>query len=176
MPKYLKVVVLVDPNDFIGTGWSGVWSEAWVEQAEVVITAMGLELVDVEREQDGLLRISLDSPNGINVNDCETVSRQLSHLFTVENVFYERLEVSSPGVDRVLRRRQDLNRFIGSEVSIKFKKAVENTKNFKGILQLGASHEYCLHLHTPLNSSGDQQLNFDLTEIAAARLVPHLKF
>ncbi len=167
---------MVNPNDFIGTGWSGVWSEAWVVQAETVIQSLGLEVVDLEREQGGLLRISIDSPQGITVNDCELVSRQLSHLLTVEDVFYERLEVSSPGVDRVLRRRQDLNRFIGSEVSIKLKHSVENTKNFKGILQQGSSQEYCLQLTTPLVSSGCQQLNFDLTEIAAARLVPHLKF
>ena len=55
---------------------------------------------------------------GIGLEDCERVSRQLTHLFAVENVDYDRLEVSSPGLDRPLKRAQDYRRFVGSEVQV----------------------------------------------------------
>lgn len=167
---------MVDPQDFVGNGWAGVWSEQWVAQAEVVIESMGFELADVEREPGGLLRVSIDSPEGITVKDCEKISHQLTHLLTVENVIYERLEVSSPGVDRVLRRRQDFERFLGAEVSIKLKRALENQKNFTGILAEGAGSDFSLEIEADKPQAQAQQLNFDIADLAAARLVPHLKF
>lgn len=167
---------MVDPQDFVGNGWAGVWSEQWVAQAEAVIVSLGFELADLEREPGGLLRISIDSPDGIAVKDCEKVSHQLTHLFTVENVTYERLEVSSPGVDRVLRRRQDFERFVGAEVSIKLKRALENQKNFTGVLAEGSGSDFSLEIQSDKNNEEARLLNFDIADLAAARLVPHLKF
>ncbi|MDX1669788.1 MAG: ribosome maturation factor RimP [Limnobacter sp.] len=167
---------MIDPQDFVGNGWAGVWSEPWVEQAEAVIESMGLSLADVERESGGLLRVSIDSSEGVTVKDCERVSHQLGHLLTVENVVYERLEVSSPGVDRALRRRQDFTRFIGHEVSLKLKRAIENQKNFVGMLAQGTQSEFSLEFKSNDSTSELQQLNFDIADLAAARLVPHLKF
>lgn len=167
---------MINPEEFVGNTWAGVWSERWVPDAEAAIASLGLELADLEREAQGLLRVSIDSPNGISVEDCEKVSHHLTHLFTVENVLYDRLEVSSPGVDRVLRRKKDFERFLGVEVSLKLKRAVENQKNFKGILESGTETQFALVMSGEGKEAQPVQLNFDIADVAAARLVAHLKF
>ncbi|MCQ8896386.1 ribosome maturation factor RimP [Limnobacter humi] len=167
---------VLNPEEFVGNTWSGVWSEAWVDQAEAVIVSLGLEIADIEREGNGLLRIMIDSENGISVEDCEKVSHQLSHLFTVENVNYERLEISSPGVDRVLRRVRDFNRFLGEEVSLKFKRAIDNQKQFKGLLQKGDKTAWGLLVTPEGKKAQPYLLDFEIADLAGARLVPHLKF
>jgi ribosome maturation factor RimP len=91
---------------------------------ERTVGGLGYELVDVERLAAGLLRVTLDAPQGVRLEDCEKVSRQLSHLFAVEDVDYDRLEVSSPGLDRPLKRARDFERFIGSEVQVQLAEAV----------------------------------------------------
>ena len=91
---------------------------------ERTVEGLGYELVDVERLAAGLLRVTLDSPQGVRLEDCEKVSRQLSHLFAVEDVDYDRLEVSSPGLDRPLKRARDFERFIGSEVQVQLAEAI----------------------------------------------------
>jgi len=74
------------------------------EKLETAVNGLGFELVDLEMSNHGkLLRLFIDKPAGINVGDCALVSSHLTRLFAVENVDYERLEVSSPGLDRVLR-------------------------------------------------------------------------
>jgi ribosome maturation factor RimP len=85
---------------------------------ERTVEGLGYELVDVERLGGGLLRVTLDGPNGIGLEDCERVSRQLTHLFAVEGADYQRLEVSSPGVDRPLKRVRDFARFVGAEINV----------------------------------------------------------
>lgn len=167
---------MINPEEFVGNGWAGVWSERWVSEAEAVITSLGLELADLEREPQGLLRVSIDSPNGITVDDCERVSHQLSRLFEVDNVVYDRLEVSSPGVERALRRKQDFDRFVGVEVNLKLKRAVNNQKNFKGILEVGSETAYCLVVQPEGKNAEPYQLNFEIADVAGARLVAHLKF
>lgn len=167
---------MINPEEFVGNTWSGVWSESWVTEADAVITSLGLEIADIEREGNGLLRIMIDSPNGITVEDCEKVSHQLTHLFMVENVNYERLEISSPGVDRVLRRKKDFDRFMGLEVSLKFKRPIENQKQFKGILQNGKTLPYGLFITPEGKKALPYLLDFDIADLAGARLVPHLKF
>jgi ribosome maturation factor RimP len=91
---------------------------------ERTVEGLGYELVDVERLAAGLLRVTLDSPQGVGLEDCERVSRQLSHLFAVEDVDYDRLEVSSPGLDRPLKRARDFERFTGSEVQVQLAEAI----------------------------------------------------
>lgn len=91
---------------------------------ERTVEGLGYELVDVERLAAGLLRVTLDSPHGVGLEDCERVSRQLSHLFAVEDVDYDRLEVSSPGLDRPLKRARDFARFVGSEVQVQLEDAI----------------------------------------------------
>lgn len=91
---------------------------------ERTVEGLGYELVDVERLAAGLLRVTLDAPAGVKLEDCEKVSRQLSHLFAVEEVDYDRLEVSSPGLDRPLKRARDFERFVGSEVQVQLAEAI----------------------------------------------------
>jgi len=88
------------------------------QTVERTVGGLGYQLVDVERLGGGLLRVSLDAQNGIGLEDCERVSRQLSHLFAVEQIDYQRLEVSSPGLDRRLRRVEDFARFVGKEINV----------------------------------------------------------
>jgi ribosome maturation factor RimP len=85
---------------------------------ERTVGGLGYRLVDVERLGGGLLRVSLDAENGIGLEDCERVSHQLSHLFAVEQVDYQRLEVSSPGLDRRLKGAEDFARFVGKEINV----------------------------------------------------------
>jgi ribosome maturation factor RimP len=91
---------------------------------ERTVEGLGYELVDVERLAAGLLRVTLDASQGVRLEDCEKVSRQLSHLFAVEDVDYDRLEVSSPGLDRPLKRARDFERFVGSEVQVQLAEAI----------------------------------------------------
>lgn len=90
------------------------------ELIESTVTGLGYEFVDFERLARGLVRITIDTDRegGISVDDCEAVSDQITHLFTVEGVDYERLEVSSPGVERPLKRARDWKRFVGSPAHV----------------------------------------------------------
>jgi ribosome maturation factor RimP len=113
-----------------------------VQLAELIqktIEGMGYELVDFEISPKArLLRIFIDKPEGsgdtVSIDDCAAVSRQLSHVFTVENVDYDRLEVSSPGMDRPLTRVADYRRFAGQEVQIKLRVPLGSQRNFSGLL------------------------------------------
>ena len=85
------------------------------ELVERTVEGLGYEFVELERLARGLLRVTIDTTaeGGISLEDCERVSDQLTHLFTVEDIPYERLEVSSPGVERPLKRARDWSRFAG---------------------------------------------------------------
>src|SRR5215210_2413838 len=107
-----------------------------VELLESTLTGLGYELVDFERSGKGkLLRIFIDKPDGIGLEDCAKVSNHLSRVLTVEDVPYERLEVSSPGLDRLLRKEQDFVRFAGQKARIKVRVPVEGQRNFVGVLR-----------------------------------------
>ncbi|HEY8084303.1 MAG TPA: ribosome maturation factor RimP [Methylophilaceae bacterium] len=104
---------------------------------EKTVTQIGYELVDLEMSNRGkMLRLFIDKPEGISVEDCATVSNHVSHLLSVEmDVDYDRLEVSSPGLDRVLKKPADFVRFAGQRVKLKLRIPVEGRKNFVGVLQ-----------------------------------------
>jgi ribosome maturation factor RimP len=102
----------------------GEWAMAGVATAMAqtigrTVEGLGYEFVDAERLAAGLLRVTIDRAEGIGLADCEKVSRQLTHLLAVENVEYARLEVSSPGLDRPLKRAADFERFTGAEVEVR---------------------------------------------------------
>ncbi|MEZ0231197.1 MAG: ribosome maturation factor RimP [Methylophilaceae bacterium] len=101
------------------------------------VAQLGYELVDLEMSNRGkLLRLFIDKPDGVNIDDCVLVSNQLSNLLAVEHdIDYDRLEVSSPGIDRVLKKESDFLRFVGEKVQVKLRVLVENRKNFLGILR-----------------------------------------
>lgn len=113
---------------------------------ERTLAGMGYELVDVEHGHDGLLRVYIDSPSGISLDDCERVSRQLSHVLAVEDVDYARLEVSSPGLDRPLKKLADFERFAGAEVGIRLKRALDGRRNFEGVLTVEDDGRFGLEL------------------------------
>jgi ribosome maturation factor RimP len=101
------------------------------------VADMGYELVDLERASGGLLRVTLDIPGGaraVLIEDCTLVTRQLSHLLTVENVDYDRLEVGSPGVDRRLRRRHDFARFAGAQIDVRLHALRDGRRRLRGRL------------------------------------------
>ena len=103
--------------------------EKWLR---TTLEGLGYELVDLESSRSGLLRVFIDSPRGITVDDCAGVSNHLTRLFAVEGVDYERLEVSSPGLDRPLKRLEDYARFAGREASVKLKLPSEGRRRFEG--------------------------------------------
>ncbi len=136
------------------------------ELIEQTVAGLGYELVDVETSPRGrLLRIFIDKPEGIGVEDCASVSNQLTRLFTVENVDYDRLEVSSPGLDRALKKAADFERFAGQEVQIKLRLPVANQRNFSGTI-VG------LREGRAVVKVGEIEHEFVIEGIDKARLVP----
>lgn len=105
-----------------------------VERVETTLTGMGYELVDLELSGRGLMRVFMDKPEGVSVEDCARVSDQLVHLFAVEGVDYERLEVSSPGLDRVLKKDADFVRFKGQKAKFKLRMPLNGSRQFVGII------------------------------------------
>jgi ribosome maturation factor RimP len=107
---------------------------------DTTVRGLGYELVEVERAPGGLLRITIDHPVSqgverfINVDDCEKVTRQLQHVLEVEGLAYERLEVSSPGLDRPLKSAVDFARFEGEQVEVTLKVPFKGRKRFRGEL------------------------------------------
>jgi len=106
------------------------------ELLERTLPPLGYELVEWEMSPRGrLVRVFIDKPNGVDVEDCARVSHHLTRLFAAENVDFDRLEVSSPGLDRPLRKATDFVRFAGEEAALRLTEPVENTRRVKGILR-----------------------------------------
>lgn len=106
------------------------------ELLERTLPPLGYELVDLEMSPKGrLVRVFIDKPNGVDVEDCARVSSHLTRLFTVENIDFERLEVSSPGLDRPLKKASDYTRFAGHEVQMTLREPIDGTRKFKGTLR-----------------------------------------
>jgi ribosome maturation factor RimP len=147
------------------------------------VEGLGYELVDVERGERGILRVYIDrtaedaaARGPIDVEDCATVSHQLSHVLTVENVDYERLEISSPGLDRPVRTLKDFERFAGCECTVKLRVAMPGTANRKtytGILRAPEGENIGLEFE---GKDGPAVLEFTLADLDKARLVPQVKF
>jgi ribosome maturation factor RimP len=131
------------------------------------LAQIGYEMVDLEISGRGkLLRLFIDKPDGISIDDCALVSEHVSHLLAVENdVDYDRLEVSSPGLDRVLKKESDFTRFAGNKVQLKMRVPVEGRKNFTGILR--GINQDMVQIET---EAGLQ--DFALSNIDKARLNP----
>jgi ribosome maturation factor RimP len=126
---------------------------------ERTVQGMGYELVELEFAGGGLLRVFIDRPAPpqgeaatlIRMEDCERVSHQLSHLLTVENIDYSRLEISSPGLDRPLNKPADYLRFEGEEIALKLRVALAGRRNFTGTLLKDpeVAGGWCLDLTEP---------------------------
>ena len=106
------------------------------ELLERTLPPLGYELVDWEMSAGGrFVRIFIDKPHGVDVEDCARVSNHLTRLFAVENIDYDRLEVSSPGLDRRLKKAADFARFAGEEVRLTLRERVDNARRLKGVLR-----------------------------------------
>lgn len=114
---------------------------------------MGYEVVDVEMAAGGVLRVYIDRPEGIRMEDCELVSRQLSHALAVDDFDYRRLEVSSPGLDRPLKKPADFIRFAGFEVSVKLKRPLQGRRHFEGVLEVEDDGRFGLVLIEPASAT-----------------------
>ena len=149
------------------------------------LASMDVELVDVERAALGLLRVTIDRPEGVRVEDCEQVSRQLSRVYEVENIDYRRLEVGSPGIDRPLKTEADFDRFLGERVEIKLRQAIESQKVFVGTLvaaegatEVVGSVEVVKHFGVEFEAKKGEvrRVAFVFTDVERAKLEPVLDF
>ncbi|MEW6562035.1 MAG: ribosome maturation factor RimP [Pseudomonadota bacterium] len=136
-----------------------------VRLVETTVAGLGYELVDFEVSGRGLMRVFLDKPEGIALDDCELVSNQLTRLFAVEGVDFDRLEVSSPGLDRPLKKEADFVRFQGAKAQIKLRMPMNGRKNFIGVL--GAVQDGKLQLDVE-----GGLVEIELANLDKARLVP----
>ncbi len=141
------------------------------DMLEPGIRSLGYELVGVEFQTGGkgggLLRVYIDSENGISAEDCQKVSYQVSGLLDVEDPIpgHYTLEVSSPGLDRLLFRAEDFDRFAGQLVKLRLTYPVEGQRKFKGRL-VGMRGENVV-------IEGDEmEISLPFDQIEQARLVP----
>lgn len=137
---------------------------------EPVVTGLGYELVEIEYQPNpkhGVLRIFIDQPDGIQLDDCQQVSNQVSALLDVEDPIpgHFNLEVSSPGLDRPLNKVEDFERFTGETVKIKTGMAIDGQRNFKGRLCGIDGDDITIEFD-------GKQVSLPLASIEKARLVP----
>lgn len=153
----------------------------WQSAVEKTVTGLGYELVECERGSQGLLRVFIDRLPGhayelagefVTVEDCEKVTRQLQYVLEVEACDYQRLEVSSPGLDRPLKKAADYLRFAGERIDLTLKLPFQGRKKYQGVLA-AAGDAWELHFN---DGKTDQVLGFTLDEVRDARLVPVLDF
>lgn len=168
------------------------------------VTGLGYDLVEIDCTAGGLLRITIDFPWQIgtelfiNVEDCEKVNRQLQFALEVDGVNYNRLEVSSPGIDRPLRNEQDFERFSGQLIDITLKAPMGVSavgmvhparKKFRGTLERDATGQgwQIVWSDAPAVKPGQKispkrrpapvhALGFTLGELREARLAPVVDF
>jgi len=134
---------------------------------EKLVTQLGYELVDFETVNGGqILRIYIDKGDLIDIEDCTKVSNHVNNVLSVETDYdYERLEVSSPGLDRVIKKLNDFDRFKGEKIKIKTRFAIENRKNFKGTLSGTKGESIIIEID-------NESLLIDFQNIDKARLDP----
>ena len=135
---------------------------------EKTFQGLGYELVDLELSNRGqFLRVFIDKEGGVNVDDCAAVSNQLSRVFAVEGVDYDRLEVSSPGLDRPLKRPRDFERFAGERAQVKVRVPINGQRKFLGVVRNVGENGF------ELDADGDI-VAIAFADIEKARLVPNL--
>jgi ribosome maturation factor RimP len=160
---------------------------SWQQATERTVTGLGYELVELERSGGGLLRVTIDRvagatyPTGesefVMVEDCEAVTRQLQHVLEVEDCSYARLEVSSPGLDRALRKEADYARFAGSAIDLTLKLPFQGRKKFKGLLSAReGGWRLSIEPAAEAKDAPTQVLDFAFDEVREARLVPVIDF
>jgi ribosome maturation factor RimP len=140
------------------------------ELLERTLPGLGYELVDVELSPKARqVRVFIDKPGGVDVEDCASVSNHLTRLFAVENIDYERLEVSSPGLDRPLVKAADYVRFAGQEVQVKLREPIDGARKLKGTLRGLAGDAASVE-------TAKGVVTIPLSGIERARLVPKIEW
>ncbi len=181
-----------------------------MQHSEVIgatVQGLGYQFVEANWACAGVLRVTIDrlDDTAVTVDDCERVSRQLQYALEVEGLDYKRLEVSSPGLDRLLRTPADLERFAGQAVDVHLRLPFQGRKKYRGVLQVHAAADaagdagYAIVWDDELladleRSSGaakkkpahgakrgqaapvQQELRFSMAEVREVRLVPVLDF
>jgi ribosome maturation factor RimP len=140
---------------------------------EPVITGMGYELIEIEHfpsPKHGVLRLYIDKEGGVTIDDCSVVSQQISALIDVEDPVKGQfnLEISSPGMDRPLRRLKDFQRFTGSRVKLKTAMPLDGQRNFTGQL-LSADEDYVVI------ETDSEEISIPMDALDKARIVPEFK-
>ncbi len=151
---------------------SAVTGEELTKLLEPTIAQLGYELADLELtvgSRDGVIRLFIDKADGVGLEDCETVSRQISALLDVEDPVpgHYVLEVSSPGLDRRLTKLEHFQRFMGKDVRVKLRFPIEGRKNYCGALR-SADEE-----NIEVEVDGESH-RLPITTIQSARLIPTL--
>ena len=138
-------------------------------KVEPVVAGMGYELVDVQVSSGGrLLRVFIDKAGGINLDDCAALSRQLARVLPVEGIDYERLEVSSPGLDRPLRKAADFVRFAGQRAELRMRTPdARGRRKFTGVLRGAQAGRVDVEIE-------GETVALALDDVERARLVPEL--
>src|SRR5688500_11020480 len=130
---------------------------------------MGYELVDVQASNGGrLLRLFIDKPGGVTLDDCAAISRHLTRVLAVEGIDYERLEVSSPGLDRPLRKERDFARFAGQKAEVRMRTPdPTGRRKFVGVLRGAQAGQLSLEMD-------GRVLALPVDDVDKAKLVPEL--
>jgi ribosome maturation factor RimP len=159
----------------------------WQRAVQGTVTGLGYDLVDAQRSAGGMLRVFIDkcvdagarpAAGGsavdafITVDDCEKVTRQLQYVLEVEGCDYQRLEVSSPGLDRPLKKAADYERFSGETIDLTLKVALKGRKKFRGVLSSADAGWRVVWDDADVQHA----LDFQLEDVREARLVPVLDF
>ena len=144
--------------------------QALVELIEPVVNALGCELWGLEILSQGrhsLLRVYIDKPEGVGLEDCEKVSRQVSSLMDVEDPIAGQytLEVSSPGMDRPLYTLAQFSRYVGEQVSVKLSRSFEKRKKLRGLLSAVEGDEVVIRVE-------DEEFIVPFEWIEKANLIP----
>jgi len=136
---------------------------------EPAVTGMGYELVDVQASNGGrLVRLFIDKPGGVTLDDCAAISRHLTRVLAVEGIDYERLEVSSPGLDRPLRKERDFARFAGQKAEVRMRTPdATGRRRFVGVLRGADAGRVSLELE-------GQTVVLALDDVDRAKLIPEL--
>jgi ribosome maturation factor RimP len=137
---------------------------------EPAVAGMGYELIDVQASNGGrLLRLFIDKPGGVTLDDCAAASRHLTRVLAVEGIDYERLEVSSPGLDRPLRKEADFARFAGQKAEVRMRTPDETgRRKFVGVLRGAEAGQVKIELD-------GRVIGLALDDLDKARLIPDLK-
>ena len=143
-----------------------------IKLLEPTVERLGYELCDLELKlggRDGIVRVFIDKDGGVDIDDCEAVSRQVSAILDVEDPLPGNytLEVSSPGLDRALTKPAHFQRFMGEDIRVKLRFPLDGRRNFKGALK--AANEENIEVEVDGESH-----SLPLATIESARLVPHL--